>query len=157
VAWAEDFVYGVEDRVKRVAYHDAAPKTFWEEPPAAAAEPVPSPALASNADVAPPFTPAAFAPPVESVAAPGDGRWIPISDPRTPGDGRGMFKRRVPPDAKRSYAAVAVGAMALSRLGLSRVAGTVEPQSSTVARADRPGLVPADRFGDLVAAFNGGF
>jgi hypothetical protein len=63
----------------------------------------------------------------------------------------------VHPDGKRSYAAVAVVAMDLSRLGLTLVAGTVEPQSATVAKSDRPGLVPSEHFGDLVAAFNGGF
>jgi hypothetical protein len=68
-----------------------------------------------------------------------------------------MYKAMVHPDPKRSYAAVAVVAIDLARLGLSLVAGTVEPQSATVAKADRPGVVPPEHFGDLVAAFNGGF
>src|SRR6185312_6070794 len=59
--------------------------------------------------------------------------------------------------ARRSYSAVAVVAIDLDRLGLSLVAGTVEPQSASVPKAERPGLVPPEHFGDLVAAFNGGF
>jgi hypothetical protein len=40
---------------------------------------------------------------------------------------------------------------------LHLVAGTVEPQSTTVTRADRPGVVPHDQFDNIIAAFNGGF
>ncbi len=157
VAWLEDAVYGVEDRVKRVVYHDAAPKTFWEAPAVVTAEPAPQPMIASNAPVAPSFAPADFTPPVKSVAAASDGRWIPIADARAPGEAPAMFKAVVHPDARRSFAAVAVVAIDLERLGVSLVAGTVEPQSTTVPRAERAGVVPADHFGDLVAAFNGGF
>jgi hypothetical protein len=157
VAWAEDFVYGIEDRVKGIVYHDAPPKTFWQEP-APLPAPLPAqPAIASNAPVAPTFAPAAFTPPVASVAAPGDGQWIPIADPGAPNDPPRMYKAAVHPDAKRGYAAVAVVAMDLQRLGLTLVAGTVEPASADVPKSERPGLVPGDRFGDLVAAFNGGF
>ena len=43
VAWAEDTVYGIEDRVKRIVYRDAKPKTFWE-PTAGAPDLSPPPA-----------------------------------------------------------------------------------------------------------------
>jgi hypothetical protein len=156
VAWAEDVVYGVEDQVKRVVYRDAAPATFWEAPSVTPAAP-PEPSIASNAPVAPPWAPAAFEAPAPSVAAAGDGSWIPIPDPRAPGDAPSMYKAMVHPDARRSYAAVAVVAIDLARLGLSLVAGTVEPQSSSVPASERAGVVPEARFGELVAAFNGGF
>ncbi len=156
VAWAEDVVYGVEDRIKRVVFRGAPPKTFWEAP-AATDEPPAQQPIASNAPVAPAFAPEPLEPPVPSVAAPGDGRWIAIADPRAPDDAPAMYKTVVHPDARRSYAAVAVVALDLDRLGLRLVAGTLEPESSVVPRSERPGLVPADQLGDLVAAFNGGF
>ena len=68
-----------------------------------------------------------------------------------------MYKTIVHPDARRSLAAVAVVAVDLERLGLRLVAGTIEPQSAAVPLSERPGVVPADQLGDLVAAFNGGF
>lgn len=164
VAWAEDVVYGVEDRIKRVVYRDAAPKTFWEAPPAAPEDPsspaahAPAqPPIASNAPVAPTFAPAAFTPPFAEVATAGDGQWLPVVDPAAPDQPPPMYKTLVHPDPKRSFAAVAIVAVDLERLDLSLVAGTLEPASAAVLPTDRPGLVPADRFGDLVAAFNGGF
>jgi hypothetical protein len=157
VAWAEDLVYGVEDRIKRVVYEDAAPKTFWEAPAAPDLHPPAQPPIASNAAVAPAFAPAAFAAPAGGVAAPGDGQWAAIADPGAPNDPPAMYKSLVHPDAKRTFAAVAVVALDLERLDLTLVAGTLEPQSTQVPRSERPGIVPSERFGDLVAAFNGGF
>jgi hypothetical protein len=158
VAWAEDVVYGIEDRIKGVVYHDAPPKTFWEEPSTApTAHPPAQPPIASNAPVAPTFAPRAFEPPSASVAAPGDGKWIAIADAGMPDDPPKMYKTLVHPDPKRSYAAVAVVAIDLSRVSLTMVAGTVEPASAVVPPSERPGVVPPERFGDLVAAFNGGF
>jgi hypothetical protein len=158
VAWAEDTVYGIEDRIKGFVYHDAPPKTFWEPAPAASDEHPPAqPFIASNAPVAPTFAPSAFEPPYPGVAAPGDGRWIAIADPGAPDDPARMFKAAVHPDPRRGYTAVAVVAMDLSRLSLSLVAGTQEPVSAVVPPSERPGLVPGTRFGELVAAFNGGF
>jgi hypothetical protein len=158
VAWAEDVVYGLEDRVKSVVYRDAPPKTFWEAPPASPEIHSPAqPPIASNAPVAPTFAPASFAPPVPGVAGPGDGQWIPVADPGAPDEPVQMFKSVVHPDPKRSYAAVAVVAVDLTRLSLALVAGSIEPASATVPPSARPGVVPEGRFDDLVAAFNGGF
>src|SRR5262249_30686291 len=129
-----------------------------EPGPAAPAEPPPAePRVASQAPAAPAFAPAPFAPPFPGVAASSDGRWIPITDPGAPGDPPRMFKTAVHPDPKRGYTAVAVVAMDLARLSLTLVAGTQEPISAAVPPSERPGVVPADRFADLVAAFNGGF
>lgn len=165
IAWVEDVTYGIQDRIDRWRYKDAAPKTFWDVPSAtpSAAPPKVAPvvqpvALASGGPVAAPapaaptvdaFPPPAFTPPFEGVASPGDGAWIPMKEP-------GLAKAVVHPDPKRSFAAVAVVAMDLRRTALHLVAGTSEPQGN-VPQEHRPGLVPKDAVGDLVAAFNGGF
>lgn len=165
IAWAEDVTYGIQDRIDRWRYKDAAPKTFWDVPsgaPTAAPPPV-APvvtpvALASGAPVAAPapsapaagaFPPPAFPPPFEGVASPGDGTWFAMKEP-------GLAKAVVHPDPKRSFAAVAVVAMDLRRTTLHLVAGTHEPQGK-VPPERRPGLVPKQEAADLVAAFNGGF
>src|SRR5262249_54562408 len=147
VAWAEDAVYGVEDRIKRVVYRDAPPKTFWE-PTADVVEedePAAETPVVEGAQGGPTFTPASFVPPVASVAGVDDGRWIPVADPRAPGGAPVMFKTIVHPDARRSYAAVAVVAMDLDHLDLRAVAGTVEPESAAVPRSERTGMVPSSQ------------
>ena len=53
-----------------------------------------------------------------------------------------MYKAIVHPDPKRSFAAVAVVAMDPSRLDFTLVAGTAEPESITVPKDHRPGLIP---------------
>ena len=159
IAWAEDVTYGIQDSFDRWRYKDAAPKTFWDVPSGAPAPVAPQPvATASGEPVAAPapsapvegaFPPPAFTPPFESVASPGDGAWIAMKEP-------GLAKAVVHPDPKRSFAAVAVVAMDLRRTTLHLVAGTSEPQGN-VPQDHRPGLVPKDAAGDLIAAFNGGF
>src|SRR5947209_4994459 len=126
VAWAEDVVYGLEDRIKGVVYHDAPPRTFWEAPTCAPDEPAPaSLPIASNAPVAAAFTPATFSPPFPEVAGPADGQWLAVADPNAPNEPPRMYKTAVHPDARRRYAAVAVVALDLERLDLSLVAGTI--------------------------------
>ena len=157
VAWAEDVTYDVEDRIKGLVYADAAPKQFWDQPDASAPPPAPGfVSVTADASVRAAFLPKAFDPPVAKVAGRTDGQWLAVADPDGPGDPL-FFKTLVHPDAKRSYAAVAVVAIDLARLNLSLAAGTVEPVSPVVSREQRPGLVPADALADLVAAFNGGF
>lgn len=159
VAWAEDVTYGIEDRIKRVVYKDAPPKQFWDEPATGAPEP-PPPAqgpIASNGPVAPTFAPKPFEPPIPSVAGKSDGQWIAIADTEAPSEPPLFYKALVHPDKSRSFAAVAVVAIDLARVGLTLVPGTIEPASTTLARDQRTGLVPQDQLADLVAAFNGGF
>ena len=67
-----------------------------------------------------------------------------------------MYKTSVHPDPARRYAAAAVIAVDLERADLTLVAGTLEPASAEVAPSQRPGVIPAARFGELMAAFNGG-
>jgi hypothetical protein len=162
VAWAEDVTYGVEDRIKRVVYRNAPPKQFWDEsqaaPPHPAAPPPATAGAGASSDApAPAFAPTAFAPPVPKVAGKTDGQWIAIGDADQPDEPPLFYKTIVHPDKHRSFAAVAVVAIDLARVGLTLVPGTVEPASTVLPRAQRPGLIPNDQLAELVAAFNGGF
>jgi hypothetical protein len=167
VAWAEDVTYGIEDRIKRFVYRDAPPKQFWDDPPAAPPRPAtPPPAapppptqgpVAPSVEPAPVFAPQPFKPPVPKVAGKTDGQWIAIADTAEPSAPPLFYKAIVHPDKIRSFAAVAVVAIDLSRVELTLVPGTVEPASTTLPRDQRTGLVPQDQLADLVAAFNGGF
>ncbi|WP_438020995.1 phosphodiester glycosidase family protein [Sorangium sp. So ce315] len=154
VAWAEDVAYGVADRLNRALYRDAAPKTFWEPAPAAAAE---IERRGERLAAEPAAPPAPFEPPFPEVAATGDGVWTPIADPARPDDAPVLWKSVVHPDARRVFAAIAVVAIDLGRVDLRLVAGTKEPFSPDIPIERRPGLVPEDHTGDLIAAFNGGF
>jgi hypothetical protein len=70
-----------------------------------------------------------------------------------------MYKTLLHPDRSRSWTAVTVVAVDLNSTELHVVAGRHEPVASErqAATYDRVALVPEDRQGDLVAAFNGGF
>ncbi len=130
VAWAEDVAYGVADRLNRAIYRHAAPKTFWEPPPAAvAAEAAKS---AEGLEAEPVTSPASFQPPFPEVAATGDGVWTPIADSAArPGEAQVLWKSVVHPDPKRVFAAIAVVAIDLGASDLRLVAGTKEPFSPT--------------------------
>jgi hypothetical protein len=168
VAWMEDVAYDVQDRVDRWRYKDAKPKTFWETAPSASAPaaiaappalPSATPSASASAGPSEPpstFPPPAFTPPVPSVAAEGDGNWIAVKD-NGPGGPPVMVKGVVHPDPHRNFAAIAVVAIDLTRVDLHVVAGTAEPASDKVPADHRPGIIPKEAFGDLVAAFNGGF
>lgn len=141
VAWIEDAVYGVEDAMNVVLRGGERPKTFWTDGPA--------PAPGGGA-------PPPFAPPVERVAAAGDGTWVgvrAVSDPAP----IAMYKTLVHPDARRPFAAVAIVAIDVDALALTLVAGTEEPESDRIPATRRPGTVPAKDRDRVVAVFNGGF
>lgn len=155
VAWAEDVVYGIADWVNVKTRADEAPTTYWEP---AAIEPIVIVDAKGQTIVLDPKAdaPASFEPPFAKVAATGDGVWTPFrvsSDNTTVS----MWRSLVHPDPKRPFAAVAVVAMDLAQVDLHAVAGTQEPKSRRVARADRPGIIPDADQKDLIAAFNGGF
>lgn len=164
VAWAEDVSYGVQDRINQWRYKDQKPATFWDAPSAPSGAPIaPSPApVADTPDAkAPPagdlgFPPPPFKPPHEKIASTGEGQWIAVKDPVT-GDRPALYKSLVHPDPKRSFAAVAVVAIDRRRVDLRLVAGSQEPTSTTVTKEKRPGVIPREVLGDLIAAFNGGF
>lgn len=158
VAWAEDAMYGVEDRLNRLRFRHAKPKTFWSAPAvtAAPAEPGEVAVVARAAGLAG-FSPVNFAPPFDEVAAEGDGIWSSLADAADPTTGPTLYRTTVHPDSKRTYSAVALVAIDLRRLELGLIAGSQEPGSSLVPRERRPGVIPPDKVGRLVAAFNGGF
>ncbi len=157
VAWAEDVAYGFADWINVRTRSDEAPTTYWEARPEAL-EPIVVVDGEGHTIVIDPKldAPPPFAPPYEKVAAAGDGTWAPfrLASDTTP---VAMWRGLVHPDPKRPFAAVAIVAMDLKQLNLDVVAGTEEPKSFQIPRAERPGLVPAEAQGDLVAAFNGGF
>lgn len=153
VAWAEDTAYGIADWLNLHTRANEAPKTYWDPPspettvPAAAAPGQPDPMANAPAPASPPF---------ENVAAEGDGKWIPMKAPWETGP-IALYKTLLHPDSKRPFAAVAIVAIHLSEMDLHLVAGTDEPKSQRVPRAERPGLIPDADQEILVAAFNGGF
>lgn len=165
IAAAEDLAYGVQDRINRWRYRDAAPVTYWETPSGSAAQPAasaPAPAASGAASAAVPsdgvvFPPPPFAPPFPGVATPGDGNWIPVPSPQDPSGPPALYKALIHPDARRSFAVVAVVAIDLRRVEMLAVPGFGEPASAAMERSQRTGLIPAARHPDLLAAFNGGF
>lgn len=156
VAWAEDTAYGVADELNQLRHGDDAPVTYWEVPTAAPAAPSSEPAAAPSAAPAPAEPPPpAFEPPHATVASAADGKWLPMED--ASGQPAAMYKSLIHPDPKRSFAVVALVAVDRKRVDLHLVAGRTEPHSLTVPMERRPGVVPEDARGDLIAAFNGGF
>lgn len=168
VARLEDFVYDVEDRVNQLWRKDEAPKAYWdvpaEEPPAPAIERRPD-AEAADADTPParpelpPFAPPAPGPMHENLAAKGDGKWVPMRDPRRPEDPPRMFKTLLHADKNRSWSEVFVVALDLRQVEIHPVAGYQEPAPATpeAEKYERFAKIPEKHHGVLLAAFNGGF
>src|SRR5690606_21511631 len=87
----------------------------------------------------------------------GDGVWLPMVPPGSTA-APAMWKTLLHPDAKRPFAAVAVVAVDRTAVDLHVVPGTHEPKTAPhVAPIERPGVVPKEHHGRLLAAFNGGF
>jgi hypothetical protein len=160
IAKLEDFAYGVDDRWQRFWRTDEAPKAYWDVPSAAPSDapavPSGSPSSASTVTA---YRPGDVEPMHPSWAAPGDGRWVPLVDPRKPDDPPRMHKTLLHPDRSRSWAAVCVVAVDLARADLHLMAGRYEPESKEKEAKDyvRPAVIPAERHADLLGAFNGGF
>jgi hypothetical protein len=161
VAHLEDFVYSVEDRVNRASRGKEAPKAAWSvPPPAPQAVPTPPPASASAAAPAlPPFRPKDPGPARKAWSAPGDGIWVPISDPRRPGEEPYLFKTLLHPDPERGWAEVFVVAVDLRRVSVHPLPGTQEPKADNkdAESFERPAVIPEKDHEELLAAFNGGF
>lgn len=161
IAWLEDTAYGLQDRYNRWKYRDAPPTQYWAPPPPASGSAAPAasgsaaPGQPAPGDEA--FPPPAFVPPFPGVASAGDGQWIPIPDPQNAAGKPPLYKALIHPDGKRSFTVVAVVAIDLRSVVMHAVPGFGEPASSALPREKRPGLVPADQAGDLLATFNGGF
>lgn len=161
VAKLEDFVYGVEDKFNRWWKKDDKPKAYWEVPADSSADSV-AEVLDAGADAPPPLPPfrPKDVPPVHaSWSAPGDGKWVKISDPRRPKEPAYMFKTLLHPDKNRSWAELFVVAVDLRRARVQAVAGYREPKSfeKDAQKYDRKAVVPPEHHEELLAAFNGGF
>jgi hypothetical protein len=155
IAKLEDWAYGVQDEYNQVTRADEKPTPKWEVPKAEV-----------TADLAPPeqrkypvFARDPVGPMHASFAAPGDGEWVPMTDPRNPREPAPMLKTLLHPDAKRGWSHVAVVAVDLRQVSLHLMAGTMEPMSKLpdAKRHARTGLIPKADVPHALAAFNGGF
>jgi len=105
----------------------------------------------------PRFRPSNVGPMFAELDAPGDGRWVVLADD-VGGDAR-MYKTLLHPDVERAWAELFVVALDLRRVRLHFVPGTLEPQATVdeALELPRPGRVPDEYHGSVIAAFNGGF
>lgn len=160
IALAEDLAYGVQDRINRWRYADAAPVTYWDASSAAPAVSAAPPAPVGSSSAEAPssaFPPPRFTPPHPGVASPADGVWFAVPTPQDPTAPPVMVKALIHPDPKRSFAVVALVAIDLRRVEMTAVPGFGEPASGALPREKRPGTIPQEKWPDLLAAFNGGF
>ena len=74
------------------------------------------------------FSPAPFGAPHPDVASEADGIWVAVPDPGRVGASTRVYKTMVHPDARRSFAGLAVVAIDLRAYELHLVAGTREPR-----------------------------
>jgi hypothetical protein len=164
VARLEDFVYAVEDAANRVSKKDEAPKAYWvvpsAPPPSSAALPPPAASSVAAREQLPPFRPTDPGPALKKWSAPGDGIWVPITDPRRPGEPPFLFKTLLHPDITRGWAEVFVVAVDLRRVSVHMMAGSREPKAEdekAAAGYERKAKIPEQHHEELLAAFNGGF
>lgn len=155
VAWVEDVAYGAEDWVNRKTREDEPPQPLWQVPSASGAAASSARAKPSRWD----FQPKDVGPVHRQLAAPGDGTWVGMVDPRHPGEPSRMVKTLLHPDRNRSWATVAVVAIDLRQAELHLVAGRHEPEARTPEGKayERRGLVEPGHLNALLAAFNGGY
>lgn len=178
VSRLQDLVYGLEDRWKRFWREGEQPKAYWEVPSSSVeASSVPGGprggggpsavgdaggsggSTSGRAPQLAPFSLPAVGPMFETLAAKGDGSWVPVADPHRPAAPTVMYKTLLHPDRKRPWAELFVVAFDLRRLELHVVPGRDEPRAllPEARSVERPGVVPTAVRSALVAAFNGGF
>ncbi|MBN2196628.1 MAG: hypothetical protein JW751_27700 [Polyangiaceae bacterium] len=168
VARLEDLAYGIEDRVHRLTRGDASPQARWNVPTSPSAAPSAASSVATGSNGTPElpvFRPTDVGAVHVSWSAPGDGQWVPMEDPRRPGELPYLYKTLLHPDRNRSWAEVFVVAIDLRRVVLHLLPGYQEPQSDTPEAKERllhrsparPAVIPASDHEALLAAFNGGF
>ena len=152
VATLEDWAYAVDDAYNRLSRRGEQPRAQWPVP-------APVPSGTSSATTALAFRPADVGPVHDKFAAPGDGAWVPVPDERHPEQAPLLYKTLLHPDEHRAWAELFVVAIDPARVRLRLVAGTVDPEATTLEGKSyrRPGLIPLEDQDTLVAAFNGGF
>ncbi len=164
----EEFVYSIEDRVNQTVKSGEAPKAYWKVPeqkaPAPAATPAASPQPSDTQEEEKPEALSPFAPPVpgpvhETWSAEGDGKWVPIVDPRRPEEPPRLFKTLLHPDSSRSWAELFVVAVDLRQVSVMPVMGYQEPRTDKKEAEgyERQAKIPSEHYGALLAGFNGGF
>src|SRR6185369_1343881 len=145
VAKLEDFVYGVEDGINRRVRRKEAPKAYWSVPASSASTSVAAVTTATTqGDGLPPFRPKDPGPALKSWSAPGDGVWVPITDPRRPEEPPYMMKTLLHPDGSRGWAEVFIVAVDLRRVKVFPIAGKQEPKADRPAAESyvRTGVIP---------------
>jgi hypothetical protein len=165
VSWLEEQSADVEDRYRRTFRSGEAPRSIEQASPALSSSPLaPIPEPASVASTSPPqqaprFRPVDVGPMAARVAAAGDGLWRAVPDPARSEATPLLYATLLHPDVKRPWSEVFVVATDTSQVGLYAVAGTREPEATTVAGESyqRRGRIPEPHLGQLLAAFNGGF
>jgi len=158
----EDFVYAIEDRVNRTLKSGEQPKAYWqveEQPPPPPPLPVASAEGSAAPPPKPPFRPEDVGPVVSGFGAEGDGKWVPMPDPRRPGEPPRLFKTLLHPDKSRSWSELFVVAVDLTEVEIMPVMGYQEPRSEDPAAQKyvRTAKVPEAHWDALLGAFNGGF
>lgn len=160
----EEFVYSIEDRVNQTLKKDKRPRAYWKVPPAlsatpALAIPAPSTSVSDAPPPKPPFTLASVGPVFTEAAAEGDGVWVPMTDPRRPGEAARMYKTLLHPDKSRSWAEVFVVAIDLGSVEVMPVMGYQEPRTEKKEAEGyvRKAKIPEENWNALLGAFNGGF
>ncbi len=160
VAKLEDLVYAAEDQVNQVTRHNETPKAYWSVPSSSSVPLAVTTAAPSEPDRPrlPAFKPENPGPALKQWSAPGDGVWVPIVDPRRPGEAPYLFKTLLHPDAGRSWAELFVVAVDVRRVDTFVMAGNQEPKSDNPKlEYVRPAKIPPAQHEELLAAFNGGF
>ena len=167
----EEVAYGWQDQWNQWTRGGEAPKRYWDAPTTTAnpstpmPAPIPAAALAEDAGaseagvVLQPFHPVDIGPIFPTVAAEGDGVWVPVVLPNSKDEPPFVFKTLLHPDKKRAWAELFVVAIELRRVKLFAVAGTEEPRATVAAARsyERKGLIPKEHQDALIAALNGGF
>lgn len=162
VAKLEDFVYSIEDRVNRTVKSDEAPKTYWQVPaPTAPVVTPPTPTEVEAGKPAPlaPFSPPEPGPVFADFGAPGDGKWVPMIDPRRPEEPPRLMKTLLHPDKSRAWAELFVVAVDLRQVEVKLMSGYQEPRTDKKEAEGyvRKSKIPEEHWGALLGAFNGGF
>lgn len=164
----EETAYGLQDRWNLAFRSGEKPKSYWDVPssvPAALPAPAASGSAADATPTLPPFRPKDPGPMFPKWAAPGDGMWMPIVDPRRPSEATHLFKMLLHPDPTRSWAEVFLVAVDLRNSRLVPIPGYQEPQSETKEGNEkmrhrtpaRPAVIPSVDHEELLGGFNGGF
>ncbi|MBI4701210.1 MAG: hypothetical protein HY744_08645 [Deltaproteobacteria bacterium] len=102
------------------------------------------------------FPPPGFEPMHARTAQPGDGVWAAVPEVPEAG-GQAVYKSTLHPDPIKRWVFVDLVAFDRALVDLHLAAGTDEPESKSVPRERRTGLVPEQEWPDLLVVFNGGF